>query len=319
MPELQPTPWQLLIISLPSRHATPRMRAWRALKALGAAALRDGAYLLPSSAAGEQLLRNQAEAVRVAGGSAHLFGFTLDDAAQDRDMRALFDRSAEYGQLIKALRTLRPGSPRTATETLARALKQLRRDYEALVAIDYFPGAAQAQACAVLTELEHDLGARLSPGEPTAMAGRIAKLKHADYQRRTWATRRQLWVDRAASAWLIRRFIDPKARFLWLDNPARCPPKALGFDFDGAAFTHIGARVSFEVLLESFGLERDAALLRLGTLVHFLDIGGVPVAEAAGFEAIMKGARAAHPDDDDALLNSVSMSLDCLYDGYAQD
>jgi hypothetical protein len=72
-------------------------------------------------------------------------------------------------------------------------------------------------------------------------------------------------------------------------------------------------------LLGSFGLEKDAALLRLGTLVHHLDVGGVPVPEAAGFEAIMKGARAAHPDDDDALLRSVSIALDCLYEGYAQD
>jgi hypothetical protein len=318
MTEPPPTTWQLLILSLPSRQGTLRMRAWRALKSAGAAALRDGAYLLPFSAAGEQVLRAQADAVGNAGGSAHLFRFALDDAAQDQDLKALFDRSAGYGAVLKALRGARPGA-RTATGSLSRTLGQLRRDFEALVASDYFPGAAQDQARAALAELEHELDACRSPDEPRAAAGSIARLKRTDYQRRSWATRRHLWVDRAASAWLIRRFIDPKARFVWLDEPRHCPAKALGFDFDGAAFTHIGARVTFEVLLASFGLEKNAALQRLGTLVHYLDVGGVPIPEAAGFEAIMKGARAAHPDDDDALLRRVSIALDCLYDGYAQD
>lgn len=313
-----PTTWQLLILSLPSRQGTLRMRAWRALKSAGAAALRDGAYLLPFSAAGEQVLRVQADSVRNAGGSAHLFRFTLDDAAQEQDLKTLFDRGAGYGTLLKALRAVRPGA-RAATNSLSRTLSQLRRDFEALVASDYFPGAAQDQARAALTELAHELDARRAPGEPRAAAGRIAPLKRADYQRRSWATRRQLWVDRAASAWLIQRFIDPKARFVWLDDPKHRPAKALGFDFDGAAFTHVGARVTFEVLLASFGLEKNTALQRLGTLVHYLDVGGVPVPEAAGFEAIMKGARAAHPDDDAALLQRVSIALDCLYDGYAQD
>jgi hypothetical protein len=318
MIESLPTTWQLLILSLPSRQGTLRMRTWRALKSAGAAALRDGVYLLPFSATGEQVLGAQSDAVRSAGGSAHLLRFALDDAPQDQDLKALFDRGAGYGALLKALRAVRPGT-RGATSSVSRTLSQLHRDFEALVASDYFPGAAQDQARAALTELEHELDARRGPGEPRAAAGRIARLKRADYQRRSWATRLALWVDRAASAWLIQRFIDPKARFVWLDDPKHCPAKALGFDFDGAAFTHVGARVTFEVLLASFGLEKNAALLRLGTLVHYLDIGGVPVPEAAGFEAIMKGARAAHPDDDAALLRRVSIALDCLYDGYAQD
>jgi hypothetical protein len=310
--------WQLLILSLPSRQGTLRMRTWRALKSAGAAALRDGVYLLPFSAVGEQVLRAQADAVRNAGGSAHLLRFALDDAAQDQDLKALFDRGAGYGVLLKALRAVRPGA-RAATGSLNRAISQLRRDFDVLVASDYFPGAAQEQARAALTELEHELEARQRHGEPRAAAGQVARLRVADYQRRSWGTRKHLWVDRAASAWLIRRFIDPKARFVWLDDPKHCPAKALGFDFDGAAFTHIGARVTFEVLLASFGLEKSQALQRLGTLVHYLDVGGVPIPEAAGFEAIMKGARAAHPDDDDALLRSVSIALDCLYDGYAQE
>ena len=114
------------------------------------------------------------------------------------------------------------------------------------------------------------------------------------------------------SAWLIRRFIDPEARFRWLGTPSECPKSALGFDFDGAAFTHVGDRVTFETLMASFGLEADAALMRLGTIVHALDVGGDPVPEAKGFEAVMAGARE-RLTDDDALLAQMSTVLDSLY------
>jgi hypothetical protein len=90
-----------------------------------------------------------------------------------------------------------------------------------------------------------------------------------------WATRRRPWVDRLASAWLIQRFIDPEARFLWLAAPEDCPATAVGFDFDGAPFSHVGTLVTFEVLVRRFALE---AVIpdSLGRLIHFLDVGGVP-------------------------------------------
>lgn len=295
------------------------MRVWRALKASGAAALRDGVYLLPYGAAGDQLLRYHAEFVRAHGGSAQLLRFVLDDdSAQEQALQKLFDRGNDYGELLTALRAAQRSAKRLPDAALRRSLSSLRRRYAALVAIDYFPGAAQVQAGAALSELEHVFRQRLQPGEPRSAGGPIAKLAIAAHQRRQWATRRGLWVDRAASAWLIKRFIDPKARFIWLDDTARVPPRALGFDFDGARFTHVGARVTFEVLLANFDLEADGALLRLGTLVHYLDVGGVPAAEAAGFAAIMNGARAAHGDDDDALLQAVMPALDCLYAGFKE-
>jgi hypothetical protein len=127
-----------------------------------------------------------------------------------------------------------------------------------------------------------------------------------------------LWVDRVASAWLIRRFIDKKPRFRWLASPSDCPKSALGFDFDGATFTHVGDRVTFETLMESFGLEGDAALARMATMVHQLDIGGEPVPEASGFEAMLSGARE-RLEDDDALLAEVSVILDSLYAHFARE
>ena len=135
--------------------------------------------------------------------------------------------------------------------------------------------------------------------------------------RSVWVTRARPKVDRIACPWLIRRFIDPKAKFRWLKKPKDCPKTALGFDFDGAEFTHIGARVTFEVLAASFGLDNDRAITRLGALVHYLDVGGIAVPEAAGFAAIMAGARAQQTDDD-KLLQSMSAVLDALYASYSE-
>src|SRR5438132_1541631 len=203
MPEL----WLMLINSVSGENKTARMRIWRALKASGAVALRDGVYLLPESESARAVFVEQSQEVVAAGGMA--------------------------------------------------------------------------------------------------------------YRGRTWATRERPWIDRVASAWLIRRFIDPKAKFLWLKKPKDCPKTAPGFDFDGAEFTHIGARVTFEVLAASFGLDNDRAIARLGALVHYLDVGGIPVPEAPGFAAIMAGARAQQANDD-KLLQSMSAVLDALYTSYSQ-
>jgi hypothetical protein len=149
----------------------------------------------------------------------------------------------------------------------------------------------------------------LSPGEPQPQERDIPYLQIQDYQRRTWATRRHLWVDRVASAWLIQRFIDSKAAFLWLDSPANCPVDALGFDFNDATFTHVGNKVTFEVLVASFQLPSTPGMAKLAALVHALDAGGEAPAEAAGFEAILTGARARLADDDAFLAEVGSISI----------
>ena len=145
----------------------------------------------------------------------------------------------------------------------------------------------------------------------------IRHLERTAYRGKLWATRQRVWVDRVASAWLILRFIDPDARFLWLKTPQDCPVDAIGFDFDGAAFL-MGHRVTFEVFVTSFDLETDSALARLGVLVHALDVGGVPMPEAAGFEAILTGVRASGADDDQVLAAMMPV-LDALYTAFGQE
>ena len=212
----------------------------------------------------------------------------------------LFDRSAEFATLLGDIVSARGGlNPDTANEALKQARK-LRKAFGTLAAIDFFPGEAQKQADEALRDLEQRVARALSPDEPHPVDDAIARLNIQDYQGRRWATRRRPWVDRLACAWLIRRYIDPQARVLWLATPTDCPSDALGFDFDGATFTHVGARVSFEVLLASFGLEASA-LQRFGALVHFLDVGGVQPPEAVGIESVLSGLRDTISDDDQLL------------------
>jgi hypothetical protein len=308
--------WSLLVLTLPTENATARMRFWRALKAKGCAVLRDGIYLLPYTDEREGMLRELAAAIAESGGTAHLLRAPSLDAAQEAEFRSLFDRADDYDGFIRALADARKSVSGQSAAELTKLLRRLRKDYETIAAIDYFPGEAATRAEVAWQDFVAHVDTVLSPGEPHAADRSIRALSVADYQGRTWATRRRMWVDRVASAWLIRRFIDPNARFIWLSAPADCPAGALGFDFDGAAFTHVGERVTFEVLLASFALDRDPALLRLGAMIHALDVGGAPVPEAIGFEAIMAGARE-RAADDDQLLDEMSRVLDSMYTHFA--
>jgi hypothetical protein len=311
-----PTQWLLLILSLPTTGATARMRIWRALKAMGCAALRDGAYLLPFAEAQREQLRELADETVREGGNAWLLTVLPESDSESEAWRALFDRSEDYAELLQALSGNRKKLAGLTVQEINRLLRKLRRDYEAIVATDYFPGGASLHAEAAWMDFVNVAEALLSPGEPQPVDAALERRDPVDYHARLWATRRRLWVDRVASAWLIRRFIDPEARFLWLEAPSKCPPDALGFDFDGAAFTHIGERVTFEVLLASFGLEQDRGLARLGAMVHALDVGGGFVPEASGFEAMLAGARQ-RAADDDQLLAEMSVVLDSLHAHFA--
>jgi len=311
------TTWLALVVSLPTQNATVRMRLWRAVKAGGCAVLRDGVYLLPQRESSLALFSGLEREVSNGGGNAHLLTIAACDDAQEREFRALFQRSEDYLALTAEIGRARAGLPDRETAALRKALKALRRDFEAIAAIDFFPGAAKVKTEAALNELESAATARYSPGEPRSAQREIVRLDRSQHQGRLWATRQRMWVDRMASAWLIRRHIDPAARFLWLEKPEDCPADALGFDFDGADFTHVGEKVTFEVLLASFGLEHDAALLRLAALVHFLDVGGIPVIEAAGVETVLAGARSRCADDD-RLLDEASKVFDFLYAAFIE-
>jgi hypothetical protein len=304
--------WLALVVSLPSASATARMRIWRAIKTLGCAALRDGTYLMPAHVEQASKLQALADDAVQEGGQGWLLNVHARDMAEQAAYQALFDRTADYTPWLEELAHARQPLPTLSAAERKRLHRRHERTYESIRKIDFYPGEASIRAEAQWRDFTNAVEALQSHNEPQAGPDHIVRRDCTLYQGRLWATRRHLWVDRVASAWLIQRFIDPLARFLWLESPSECPPDALGFDFEGATFSHVGDRVTFEVLMASFGLDDDRGLLRLGSMVHALDVGGTTTPEAGGFEAVLAGARKRWPDDD-SLLTDVGSVLDSLH------
>lgn len=303
--------WAALFITLPTQPNAVRLRIWRGLKALGCAPLRDGTYLLPADqAAGFDAL---AEEARQHGGTATVLALAPRSEQQQAEVLALFDRSAAYGEWRATVQALTRDLPRLGESDARKRVRGVADALEALRQTDHYPGPASAQARIELDALRGAFDAHFSKGEPKARAPRgIARLIAGPFKNRHWATRARPWVDRLACGWLIRRFIDPNAQFVWLQEGCAAPRHAIGFDYDGARFSHVGARVTFEVLLHSFALEADTALQRIAAAVHCLDVGGMPVPEASGLEQVLAGLRELHADDD-ALLQAAAAVFDALY------
>lgn len=306
--------WLALILGLPTANATERMRAWRALKASGAAVLRDGAYLLPDIEACREALSSVERDILAINGTAYIL--PVIDPNGERFI-GLFDRSDDYSKLRDEIEECRGQlTPENALGT-TKQIRKLRKSYDQLTVIDYFPGIARQQIDSALQELETAVSRALSKDEPSSSNTLITALKRSDFQGRVWATRRRPWVDRLACAWLIRRFIDPGAQILWLESPTDCPADALGFDFDQATFTHVGNRVTFETLQASFDIQ-VLGLGRIAALVHYLDIGGIQPVEAAGIERVLAGLRETITDDDH-LLTAASAIFDGLLAGFVKE
>ncbi|MGZ8191110.1 MAG: chromate resistance protein ChrB domain-containing protein [Methylococcaceae bacterium] len=307
--------WLLLILSLPADNTTVRMRAWRAVKAGGAVVLRDGVYLLPDIASCQCVFQRVAAEVREAGGT--VFQMTAGNPAE-QDLAALFDRTEEYVQFAAEIESCHQDLGKSMPPADAvKVLRKLRKTLSGLIEIDFFPTQKQVSVVSALSELESIVGKLLAPNEPYAIEQEIPRLDRAAFQKRQWATRSRPWVDRLASAWLIRRHIDPDAVFIWLTSVSDCSSNAIGFDFDGAQFTHVGERVTFEVLLMSFGLD-SPALIRLGRLVHSLDVGGVRPAEAVGIERVLTGLKDSIAEDN-CLLDAACAVFDGLHAAFRQE
>jgi hypothetical protein len=311
--------WLLLAASLPGAAAnSARVRLWRALQEIGAVNLRDGLALVPASPATRDRLAEIVGRIEKDGGSAWLLEMGPQSAKTEAELIRKFDRAEAYHTAVgQTLAVFRNELKKLDEGSARKRLRQIERAFETIAATDFFPGAAHAQASERLAKFRTAIDRRFSPEEPRAVAGRLVRLDRRAFRGQRWATRKRLWVDRVASAWLIRTFIDPHATFLWLDHPTDCPTDAHGFDFDGAAFTHIDDRVTFEVLATSFSLDDDPGVARIGALVHQLDVGGEPVAEAAGFEAVLAGLRES-VENDDALLAGITPVLDSLYRHFAR-
>ena len=308
--------WLLLAASLPGRDAgTARVRLWRTLKDVGAATLRDGVTLIPASAPARDRISELVRGIEKEGGAAWVFTIPPQAPALEKKLKSFVRSAPSLRPVTTAVGALRKELVTLDEATARRRLREIEAEFLAVAELDFFPGAPQARTKEGLDRLRSALERRFSPEEPSMSKGSVKRRDLRKFQRATWATRKRLWVDRVASAWLIRRFIDPAARFQWLDKPADCPADAHGFDFDAATFTHVGNLVTFEVLLTAFHLGDDPGLSGLARLVHYLDVGGDLVPEAAGFEGILAGLRASCADDD-ALLDAMTPVLNGLHEHF---
>ena len=302
--------WLCLVANLPIEDPGARMRTLRTLESLGAAIIRDGVFLLPETPANRQAVDGLAEYVHKNSGYAYVMLVTPLDSAQQETFRHLFDRTARYDDLIRTIESLKVGFGVADPSAISRVLHKQRRELETIAALDYFPNASRERANAALLDAETAVRRLLFPAQ--AAAGLSA---NEPMLGRVWATRHPLWADRLACAWLIRRFIDPEATLVWLDKGQDCPPGALSFGFEGAHFGNSGSRVTYEEMLARLSLDRNSALAKIGSIVHFLEIRGTPVPEAAGVQTLLQGSVARCANDDD-LLRETEKTFDLLYEAY---
>jgi hypothetical protein len=297
--------WLLLAHQLPTRLSNARVKTWRRLQQLGAVPSRNSVYVLPNT---EQCREDfewlRAEIVAL-GGEATVF--TADAISENgtEDVVTVFQthRTQEYRALQKEIKRLlatvgRPAAARRPQT--ARAVRAVRERFEALERIDFFGAVARDDTAAALVKLERKVTGR----EPTRPAPSSASRK-TQLQGRRWVTRRRPGVDRMASAWLIRRFVDPRAVFAFADKPLRSD---VPFDMFAGGFGHRGGLCTFEVLCEEFGITA-AQVLRIAQIVHDLDLkeNKYSAPEAAVIGRLVDGLRAAHADDATLLEQGIAM------------
>jgi hypothetical protein len=304
--------WLALTVALPTEDPAMRMRVLRTLESLGAAVLREGVFLLPDSAVNRQALERLADYITKNSGTAYVLQVSAGTPAQQEKFRALFDRSTRYEQLAKVVSSLKVGFGVSDPSAISRVLHKQRDEFDLISALDFFPSEARARAEKTLAEAEAVVKKLLFP------IHQQSELKPGDkLLGRIWATRKPLWADRLACAWLIRRFVDPEATLVWLDKQQECPPRAVGFAFDRAHFVNSPSRVTFEEMLSRLNFANNAALVKIGGIVHYLEVGGSPVPEAAGVETLLLGAVRRSAGEDE-LMREAEKTFDLLFEAYEE-
>jgi hypothetical protein len=299
--------WLLLLVSLPPRPSSLRVRVWRKLRALGAVAIKSAAYLLPSSPDHDEQLQWLAQDIQRDGGEATLLKIDRMENVTNEEIVRRFQeaREQEYAAIAERYRKLATGRPRRAQDELGR----LAREMDRLTEIDFFeaPGRQAALRAREVAE------ARLSRSWPAP--GRRAAAPPLDLQAlkgRRWATRPRPHVDRVASAWLIKRFLDPDARFVFA-APDEAPADAIPFDTAGADLGHHGEDCTFETILRRSGLA-DRRLAAIAEIVHEADLRDEKFRrdEARGLDLVLRGLLTAVKDDHEALERGLTI-FDGLY------
>jgi hypothetical protein len=305
--------WLLLIHQIPPRPHYLRVKVGRRLQGLGAVPVKNSVYALPLGDQALEDLQWVRKEILAGGGDASVCEARFVEGLSDESLEALFmeARQADYEQLAAEARVLLSGlgaRGKRAAEARAQAegtLARLRRKLESIRRIDFFETPGREAAGRLVDSIETGLRSRGAPA--------IGRGTHGEVCGRTWVTRAGVQIDRIASAWLIRKFIDPDARFRFVRAGGAVAAGELRFDMFEAEFTHEGDQCTFEVLLRRFGLT-DRALQRVGEIVHDIDLkdGKFAREEAAGIGQLVAGVAMRHADDE-ARLREGAVLFDSLY------
>lgn len=305
--------WLAYVTTLPTEDPAARMLVLRTLESLGCAVIREGVFLLPDTPTARQGLTSLCDHIARIKGSAYMLSVNSLDESQTRQFLGFFDRTDKYNDLIKTVEGLKAGFGISDPVSIMRLLNKRKREYEIISTLDFFPSESKERAASALSDAEQAVHALIFP-EAQKTSGTVDTTRK-QYFRRVWATRKPLWADQLASAWLVRRFIDPEATLVWLDKNQECPARAVGFAFAGATFCNSKDKVTFEEILASFKLDQNTGLARIGTLIHALNAGETKVAEAAGVQTLLLGA-VRRTRSEDQLLAETEMTFDLLYEAY---
>ena len=307
-------PLLLLIVTVPPTPSSLRVRVWRRLRALGAVPLKRTVHLLPDRADHLEQFQWLAQEVQRAGGEATLVRVGRIENMTSADVIRLFQdaRNPEYVALAaryrKALQDLEKKT-RAAGHRVEAEILRLGKDYERIRELDFFDAPGRAE----VDRLREAIDMKKRPAEGARRLD-TPRLDLRGLRGRHWVTRPRPHVDRVASAWLIKRFIDPEATFLFAE-PGDFPPDAIPFDTPGADLSHDGDDCTFETLMKRAGL-RDRRLGRLAEIVHEADLrdGKFAREEARGIDLAIRGLLAADADDQRVLAHGVAL-FEGLYAG----
>jgi len=300
-------PWLLLVFSLPAKRASQRVEIWRKLQRYGTLALRSSGHVLPNTPTNQERMEWLAAAIRTYKGQASVVqvqGF--DDLPADR-LKGLFveARSHDYQKLLHEAKKLLALS---ASRRPVARLNRIRRRFVELQDIDFFGNP-------LCTKLENLLAQ--SDESETANSGCKGKRKSAEYVNRLWITRPRPGIDRVSSAWLIRQFIDPKARFVFGAEPSS-HPDAIPFDmFCPQGFGHRGEDCTFETLYKQFSI-REGGVKRIAQIVHDADLGDEKFgrADGLGLDKVLNGWAKQDLPDDELLQRGMDL-IEGLYESMA--
>jgi hypothetical protein len=279
--------WLLLLVRLPATHKAERVAIWRKLRKSGAVPLQTSTYLLPDDPSRYETFQWLTQHIRDAGGDATLIRAREIEGFPNDKLIALFNvaRAREYSALSDLIRA---GARNRRKRSTSVFMERIRKQFRDIRETDFF-NCPRAQDVEMLL--------RKFEGAHSADAA-VPKFRARDYTNKTWLTRPRPEIDRVGSAWLIRKFIDPKAKFIFAGRISTKKRSVISFDMLGADFTHRGDDCTFETLIKNFRIQDNAAG-KIAEMIHDADLndGKFERAECIGIDRVFKGwAREGLPD-----------------------